>query len=281
MVSAFDIEKLQHLLSDFYRITNIRITVFDHEGNELVAYPENCAPFCQLIRSTREGCLACAQCDREACAAASKQHSTYIYQCHAGLTEAIMPLWVGNTLVGFLLFGHIFASDDANAGWEHIRNRCAGYPIPEKHLQAALADCPQVSHAYILSAAQILHATASYLVLERMATLREDSTAARLDRYLQANFSSALTVESVCQALCIGRTQLYKLSSQLYGHGISEQIRSLRIEKAKALLSEHPEMRITEIAAHCGFSDYNYFISVFTKTVGLPPNAYRKQLAYQ
>lgn len=278
MISAFDIEKLQNLLSDFYRITNIRITVFDHDGNELVAYPENCAFFCRLIRSTQEGRLACAQCDREACAAASKQRSAYIYQCHAGLTEAIMPLWIGNTLVGFLLFGHIFASDAPNIDWKHIRTLCAGYPIPEQRLREALADCPHVDHAYILSAAKILHATAAYLVLERMATLREDSAAARLDRYLEEHFSSPLTTESLCQTLGIGRTQLYKLSSQLYGHGVFAQIRSLRIEKAKHLLSSHPEMRITEISTQCGFSDYNYFISVFTKTVGQPPNAYRKQL---
>lgn len=277
MISAFDIEKLQSLLTDFYRITNIRITVFDSEGSELVSYPENCASFCQLIRSTREGRLACAQCDRDACAAVSRQHNAHIYQCHAGLTEAVVPLWVGNTLAGFLMFGHIFVRDDPSSGWEHIRTCCAGFPIDVKKLEASLADCPQVDHDYIFSAAQILHATASYLVLERMATLREDSTADRLDRYLQEHFTDSLTAETVCQELGISRSHLYKLSSQLYGHGVSEQVRNLRIQKARNLLTDCPEMRVTEIATQCGFADYNYFITVFTKTVGCPPNAFRKQ----
>ena len=91
MISVFNIEQLQKLLIDFYRISNNRITVFDRDLTELVSYPEQCAPFCQIIRGTKEGRLACAACDRDACAADSKRTSTHIYRCHAGLTEAIMP----------------------------------------------------------------------------------------------------------------------------------------------------------------------------------------------
>ena len=69
MVSVFDLDQLQSLLEDFHRITNIRITVFDSQLNELVSYPEQCAPFCRLIRATAPGRTACARCDREACAA--------------------------------------------------------------------------------------------------------------------------------------------------------------------------------------------------------------------
>ena len=124
MVSVFNIEQLQGLLKDFHRIAGIRITVFDSNLAELVSYPENCAPFCQLIRSTQEGRRACAECDRAACAAASRRTSAYIYRCHAGLTEAIMPLWVDNALVGYLFFGHIFAYESEDAGWQIIEKCC-------------------------------------------------------------------------------------------------------------------------------------------------------------
>jgi len=41
MTSAFNLEKLQLLLHDFYEITQIRITVFNEHREEIVAYPEN------------------------------------------------------------------------------------------------------------------------------------------------------------------------------------------------------------------------------------------------
>lgn len=278
MVSVFSIDQLQGLLKDFYRIANIRITVFDSNLTELVSFPENCAPFCQLIRSTEEGRFACAKCDREACAVATKRDSAYIYRCHAGLTEAIMPLWVENALVGYLLFGHVFAYKSWEEGLETIQKCCEVYPVDKEKLRAALPDCPQASDEYILSAAHILHATASFLVMQRMAVLKEDSFAAQIDAYINEHFCEDITVASLCWEFGIGRTKLYKLSNQLYGYGISEHIRTLRIRKAKQLLTECKQMSIADIALHCGFSDYNYFITVFHSKVGMSPGAYRKKM---
>ena len=276
MISVFDLDQLHSLLEDFHRITLIRITVFDSELNELVSYPENCAPFCRLIRSTPQGRAACAQCDREACAMAAKENRTHIYRCHAGLTEAVTPLYVGKVLVGYLLFGHVFGYGSLEEGWEVISRCCEAYPVDPELLKAACGSCTQVSRDYIRSAARILHATASHLVQERMATLQEDTTAARLDAYLSAHYTEALTSQSLCRTLTIGRSKLYKLSDQLYGCGISQQVRRLRIERAKGLLLDYPEMRISRIAADCGYEDYNYFIAVFSQVVGESPGAYRK-----
>lgn len=276
MVSVFNLEQLQSLMKDFYAIAGIRITVFDKDLRELVSYPERCPDFCNRIRATREGSAACIRCDREACARAARQNGTYLYRCHAGLTEAIVPLYVGNVLVGYLLFGHVFPYDSLETGWEVIRERCKKYPVDLEKLKVSCAALPRVSREYVRSAARILHATASYLVLERMATLQPDSAAARLDEYLEAHYTENLTVQSLCQELGIGRTRLYKLAEQLYGCGISQQVRKLRMERARKLLLDRPDLSITQIAAECGYSDYNYFIAVFSRTWGTPPNQFRK-----
>ena len=101
MISAFDVDKLLPLLSDFYRITHIRITVFDETLRELVSYPSEVAPYCKIIRGSEEGRTACRQCDHEACAAAARSRKTHLYRCHAGLTEAVSALYVGEVLAGY------------------------------------------------------------------------------------------------------------------------------------------------------------------------------------
>jgi len=277
MISVFDLEQLQSLLQDFHRITDIRITVFDAQLNELVSYPEQCAPFCQIIRSSPQGRSACAKCDREACAIAAKENRTHIYRCHAGLTEAVTPLYVGKVLVGYLLFGHVFGYSTLEEGWQVISRCCNDYPLEPEKLKEACGECPQVSRDYIRSAARILHATASHLVQERMATLREDSIASRLDAYLSAHYTEPITPQGLCQELHLGRSRLYKLSQQLYGCGISQQIRKLRMERARRLLLDYPEMSISQIAEDCGYTDYNYFIAVFSQTVGQSPGSYRSR----
>ena len=269
MISIFDLEKLRGLLKDFYAISHIRITVFDENLNELVSYPERVAPYCAVIRGTSRGFDACMTCDRDACLKATKKHSTHIYRCHAGLTEAVTPLYVGDVLVGYLLFGHVFSYPSHEEGWAVIEKRCADYHVNDRMLKEAISKADIIEESYIRSAAQILHAVASYLILEHMATLKEDLLAVRLDAYLSAHFTEKLNAVKIAEYLGIGKTQLY-------GCGIAEKIRGLRMEKAKELLSGKGELPLSEVAALCGFHDYNYFITVFSREVGCSPAAWRR-----
>lgn len=276
MVSVFDIEKLQSLLRDFHRLTGFRITVFDTEYRELVSYPEGVAPFCALVRSCREGGAACAACDQKACAEAKERRGTYIYHCHAGLTEAIRAVRVGDALVGYLLFGHIFSYSDFESGWEAIRRACAALPIEPKLLRQAVRQCPEADESYIQSAARILSAVASFVVLEQMAGLQHDTLPARLDAYLNRHYAEPLTVSALCEALGVGRTRLYKIADELYGCGLSQQLNKIRLEHARETLRERPELSIAEVGSLCGFSDYNYFIAVFSRAYGTAPGKYRR-----
>ena len=43
------LNRIEEIERDFYELAHIRITVFDSELNELVSYPEECAPFCRIM----------------------------------------------------------------------------------------------------------------------------------------------------------------------------------------------------------------------------------------
>lgn len=277
MVSVFHFQELADLLEDFYRITRIRITVFDHRFREVISYPEDRPRLCRLIRSCDRGRRACAGCDAEACAYAARQKTTHIYRCHAGLTEAIMPLHVGEVLVGYLLFGHVFSFESREEGEQLVTACCRDYPLDPGLLHGFLEEMPLISPAYIRSAARVLQMTAAYLAMERMATVRADSAGDALDAYLNRHYTDPLTAQQLCAALNIGRSKLFKLSRERYGCGIQQQIRKLRMEKARRLLLTRRELGIKEIAAECGYGDYNYFISVFSGVHGKPPHQFRTE----
>jgi two-component system response regulator YesN len=59
------------------------------------------------------------------------------------------------------------------------------------------------------------------------------------------------------------------------GQSFSEYLTARRIEKACALL-ERSRMKIYEVAANCGYSDTNYFLKLFRRSVGTTPAQYRK-----
>lgn len=277
MISVFNEKELLNLLEDFYRITRIRITVFDERFQEIISFPDSRPEFCQIIRSCEEGYIACKKCDEEACACVLKEGRTHIYRCHAGLTEAITSLYVGKVLVGYLLFGHVFAYDSIESGCTAITECCRRYPIDVDALRRTLRFMPQISYEYIQSAAQILRMTASFLVLERMATLQEDTLTAKLDKYLNDNFTKPITADRLCEALGLGRSKLFKLSREAYGCGIQQQVRKLRMEKARDLLMDQLNLSIMDVATECGYDDYNYFIAVFSKFHGKSPKQFRRE----
>lgn len=274
MISTFNLAKLNFLLEDFNRITRIRITVFDDHFVELASYPEHIAPICQIIRTDSNGHEQCKKCDKEACQRAAKQHSLYTYNCHAGLTESITPLYLGNIIIGYLLFGHVFAYSSHENGWSVIANKCKNYKIDMDLLKKECFSMPLRSENYITSASHILEAVASYLCLERMASLRHQELPVQIDDYIQAHFTEDITAVDIAVKFKIGKTQLYEIAKQNYSTGIAEHIRLLRIEKAKRLL-ENKNLPLAEIASECGFKDYNYFITVFKRMVGVSPKKYQ------
>ena len=277
MISIFNLEKLHILLKDFYDLSHIRITVFDENREELISYPREVAPYCAMIRSVPEGLAACRACDQNACRLASKKQGTHIYRCHAGLTEAVTALHVGDIIVGYLLFGHVFSYPSQEEGWEAIRDRCAHLPLDQDLFKEKLSLAIPMEESLVRSAAHILHAVASYLILERMATLKEDLMAVRLDSYLSAHFTEKLTAADIASQLGTGRTHLYELSKQLYGCGIAQRIRTLRIEHALQMLKDPQKYPLSWIASECGFSDYNYFITTFSREVGQSPAQWRNE----
>lgn len=276
MISSFDLTKLSSLLEDFYNLTRIRITVFDDAFHELAAYPSEVAPFCQIIRSDKTGDRECHLCDRNACEIAAKRRTLYTYQCHAGLTESIAPIIVGNIVIGYLMFGHVFSYPSHEAGWERIRELCKHYAINLQDLKMACWRQPVIAESYISSASHIMQAVASYLCMERMVSLHRQELPVQIDEYISIHYTEELDAASLAEHFQIGKTQLYEIARQSYGIGIAEHIRNLRIGKAKQLLTEQPELSLAEIATNCGFNDYNYFITVFKRVVGVPPRAYGK-----
>lgn len=280
MISSFNLDELSSLLKDYYIVTHIRITVFNDHFEEIASYPQHRAAFCQIVHQDPLAAEKCRECDNEACRIALKKQDLYIYQCHAGLMEAITPIRMGNITIGYLFFGHIFSYPTHEIGWEEIQRKCSAYNLDLKELKTASDTRPIISKEYVESASHLLNAVANYLCIQRMAMLKMDELPMQIDSYIMEHLTEPIDVHSICNHFQIGKTRLYEIARQSYGIGIAAHIRHLRIEKAKSLLEESDALPISEIAYLCGFNDYNYFITVFKRETSMSPLRYQKKHPY-
>ena len=143
-------------------------------------------------------------------------------------------------------------------------------------MKELLSLLPLTDEETILAASRILMAVTSWLCIDQMISLRRQELPVQLDDYIEKNLDRPLDTELLCAHFHIGKTALYKISREYYGEGIAEHIRRRRIERARRLLTENENLSIREISEQCGFTDYNYFITVFKKYCGESPARYRK-----
>ena len=76
------------------------------------------------------------------------------------------------------------------------------------------------------------------------------------------------------QVLPLNRTYLSTFINVTYGCNFYQFVTNYRIEEAKRLMTDHPDMQYQEVAERSGFSSPTVFSRVFSREVGMPPRAW-------
>ncbi len=116
-----------------------------------------------------------------------------------------------------------------------------------------------------------------YLYYQLVETARENEHPhiKHIKRYIAAHLSERITLSEIAAAVHLVPHYCSALFSKHEGMGIVDFILLQRIELAKGLITADT-MSLSEIAEHCGFSDYNYFSRVFKRVTGFTATEYRK-----
>jgi len=277
MGNFFDSSKLSEILKDYFNVTRIRIAILDTNYRDINGYPKKKATLCEYIRTSKEADACCRECDRKACMIAKDSSAPYMYQCHAGLYEIISPLMVNGIVVGYLFFAHMLSDATKDQCYKRICERTEKFNLDKKIIKKLLDESVLLQEDYIKSAAHLLETIATFLCMEKMGFVKKyDNLPILINKYILEHITEEIEIKDICRALGIGKTKLSEVSTKYFGTGIHEHIRSIRINKAKEILTNEQDTPIDDVAQRCGFSDYNYFISIFKKMVGTTPKKFMK-----
>lgn len=105
----------------------------------------------------------------------------------------------------------------------------------------------------------------------------EDEVVAEALRYISSRLHEKLRVEDIAYVLHISTRSLQQRFRKAMGVGPSDEIRRLRLEKAKRLLLE-PDRQIGSIPREVGFATLYVMNQVFHRELGMSPGAYRKSV---
>lgn len=104
----------------------------------------------------------------------------------------------------------------------------------------------------------------------------EDPDVAEALRHIRRHAVEGLSVKQLLESAAVNRRTLERRFVRVLGHTPLEEIRRVRLERAKALLQT--DLPIYQVAARSGFATPEYLATSFRQATGLTPTEYRRRL---
>jgi AraC-like DNA-binding protein len=218
-------------------------------------------PFCQHVKLN--GQSACYRDDfRKANARAGELRRPFVKRCHAGVFELVVPILLGGEHAGTIFAGPVTLKG---------QKRRPGGPELEVRSRAELGRIGKVISVIASFAAQAAEA----LAIQELEAKARSEPVRRALRFAAENYASPVTVDDVAREVFLSSSRFAHVFSEEMGIPFHRYLGTLRISRAKALLS-NSSLRVIDVAARCGFCNQNYFASVFKTEIGKTPREYRR-----
>jgi len=104
----------------------------------------------------------------------------------------------------------------------------------------------------------------------------KDPQLVQVVNFIRGHAFEPITMKDILEKVPIARRSLERRFLQSFGRSPIDEIRRLRIDRARKLLAE-TDLQMEEIAERCGYATYNYLTHVFKKMTGMTPRSYRKK----
>jgi AraC-like DNA-binding protein/ligand-binding sensor protein len=241
-------------------------------------------PFCAMLAQKSRACAACLQVQQklaDACNSTEPQSVT----CSVGMCDTVVPVRLGEKVIGFLHTGQIFRKKPTAGQFDKITKlvsewgvECDVARLKEMYFDTKVLSTTQHDSVVRLLAifAQHLSMISNQIVVQNANS--EPPMITKAKEFIQQNQSEDLSLEQVAKAVNTSTFYFCKMFKKATGINFTDYLSRVRIEKAKNLLL-NPNLRVSEIAYEVGFQSLTHFNRVFKKIVGQSPSEYRGQLA--
>lgn len=264
-----DEKKLINILTDFYKITGVKVGVFDDEEKEFAYVPTKYCSFCASVRANSACNAKCVASDKNAFSVCKTTLKPYVYTCHMGLTECFCPIVQNGKCIAYVVIGQI---RDKNRVLDTIK--LSEYGLDEKLLKAYYDECDELPIDKIEALTSIASALTSYIYLNKLVSV-EQSVAFQIAEYIQKNIDGDLSVDTLRRKFNLSRVDLYGVIKNAFSTSPARYVKEQRLAYATNLLKS-TTLPVNTIAERVGIYDYNYFSKLFKYTYGVSPSVFRK-----
>lgn len=273
MIEVDEIKELMDLSSNLFNIRTAFVYAIDDEQyiTEIAGKNGDYQDYCRIIqKELKHKCIAC---DKEKFKEANKKRKPILYQCYNGLYEMFLPLFIEETLAGYLHFGQVRAEQD----FKTIAKECSLYEHSEiKELEKSYNAMEIIEKKKLVLISELFQKFADIILKNKLIEFKKAKPEYYLKKYVEGNLDKPIDVNSA--ARFVGRSPSFVTHKfkQICGKTFHEYLCHKRIERAKELLKKHP---ISEIFHQCGFNNRYHFSKVFKQVEGITPREFQLMIS--
>lgn len=268
MVINYDIDKLQDSLKHFYNVTGINLRFIRDYYNPMPS-PGNNNKYCSALKNTAGGDRRCRHSDIELIkkCQASKKYEYHI--CHAGLTDAVVPIIYKDSILGYIILGQMKTNPEFSA------EKISHLGVDIDTVRKLYDELPCYDENKIKSIIEIVSILVKHILLENILKPNVIQNIERATEYIESNLSSSLNIKDIAKNVNLSKSTIYNEFHKHFGCTVNEYINRRRIEKSIEYL-DTTDMSLEEISQTVGFSSASYYSVIFKKTKGISPSKYKQ-----
>jgi len=269
----------------FHKLTNLPLHYIPMGSDEAVdGITEHDNPLCSHFQGDSSVCSTCAMMHERL-----REHGrseSYTAQCFAGLTESVVPVKLGEEVIGFLQTGQVLMQEPNEDEMNEIVDNLKGHGvslsvanIKEMYFENHVMSKEQ--YEAVLRMLEIfaghLSTIVNQLALDKTDQEKEPERVAMARNFIAQHLDENITLPRVAEAVNTSSFYFSRMFKQVTGHTFTEYLAMARIERAKKLMRDNNK-NITQIAYESGFQSLSQFNRVFRKIQNEAPGTFRKRI---
>ncbi|WP_294705978.1 PocR ligand-binding domain-containing protein [uncultured Fusobacterium sp.] len=280
-------KELLSIQKDLISVTNMGIVIIDIDG-EYITEKTNYSEFCKVFRKNSTLSLFCEKCDLKALNKVLLSRTPYIYKCHSGLIDVIIPILYEGEIIGAFLIGQFLLENNQEFELEKILKENIGKNIDLKLLQEKYKELTVISLEKLESIIRIVTYSTYYIAdciknkkwLEMKNTVSKvkielsNSKIAPIIKYINEHINENVSLSLGANLCNMSQSQFSRTFKKETGKTFKEYILLKKIEQAKFYIKT-TDKSFSEISDFLGFEDSSYFTKLFKKYEGITPKEYK------
>ena len=265
-------DEIQNIFDNFAAGFGITILFYSLDGKILRRKRGRVnSKFCELIQDKVFDKDRCFSMDESKCRECASQKKIISYLCHAGIEEAVAPIFIEAQLVGYAMIGQYRSSRSLPAKvLKTARERSC-----DKELLEYFYELPYYNKIKVKNILELFKILVDYIITKEIISVKGERLINKTLAYIEQHIDRPITLNEVARNAGRSRSSISHSFKKILGKSFSKVVIEAKLSKAEEYFKNTPNLSIEEVAFKLGYKDPLYFSRLYKKHRGISPSEYR------